>query len=79
MVAVDSIPTVTSPAKFRNDRPLQELAPRAAVVGFLVNPNSPNLASELKEAHSAIAASGHKLVVVEASTESEFDSLIRRQ
>ena len=52
---------------------LQELAPRAAVIGFLVNPNSPNLASELKEAQSAVAACGHKLVVVEVSTESEFD------
>ena len=52
---------------------LQELAPRAAVIGFLVNPNSPNLASEMKEAQSAVAAFGRKLVVVEVSTESEFD------
>ena len=52
---------------------LQELAPRAAVIGFLVNPNSPNLASEMKEAQSAVAAFGHKLVVVKVSTESEFD------
>jgi putative ABC transport system substrate-binding protein len=32
---------------------LQELVPRAAAIGFLVNPNSPNLASELKEAQAA--------------------------
>ena len=52
---------------------LQELAPRAAVIGFLVNPNSPNLASEMKEAQSAVAGFSHKLVVVEVSTESEFE------
>jgi putative tryptophan/tyrosine transport system substrate-binding protein len=52
---------------------LRELAPRAVVIGFLVNPNSPNLASEMKEAQSAVTTFGHKLVVVEVSTESEFD------
>ena len=52
---------------------LQELVPRAATIGFLVNPNSPNLASELKEAQAAMAVFGHKLVVVEVTTESDFD------
>jgi putative ABC transport system substrate-binding protein len=52
---------------------LQELVPRAATIGFLVNPNSPNLASELKEAQAAVAVFGHKLVVVEVTAESDFD------
>jgi putative tryptophan/tyrosine transport system substrate-binding protein len=52
---------------------LQELAPRAAVIGFLVNPKSPNLASEMKGAQAAAAAFGQKFVVVQASGDSEFD------
>ena len=52
---------------------LQELSPRAAAIGFLVNPKSPNLASEMKGAQAAVAALGHKLVVVQASGDSEFD------
>jgi putative ABC transport system substrate-binding protein len=51
---------------------LHELAPRAAVIGFLVNPNSPNLASEMKEAQSAMAVFGHKLVVDQA-----FETLVQ--
>jgi putative ABC transport system substrate-binding protein len=56
---------------------LQELVPRAANIGFLVNPNSPNLASELKEAQAAVAAYGHKLVVVEVTAESNFDQAFK--
>src|SRR5215208_485434 len=52
---------------------LQELAPRATVVGLLVNPNSPNFASELQDAQSAVAAFGRKLVVVNASRDSDFE------
>jgi putative ABC transport system substrate-binding protein len=51
---------------------LQELAPKARVVGFLVNPNDPNLPSDTKEAQEAADALGHKLVVVKAGTESDF-------
>ena len=56
---------------------LQELVPWAAIIGFLVNPNSPNLSSELKEAQAAVAAYGHKLVVVEATAESGFDQAFK--
>jgi putative ABC transport system substrate-binding protein len=52
---------------------LQELVPWASVIGLLVNPNSPNLAAEMKDAQVAAVAFGHRLVVVNASTESEFD------
>src|SRR5215211_8000199 len=56
---------------------LQELAPNAKVVGFLVNPNSPNLASEMKEAQAAVAAFGHELVVVKVTRESDFDQAFK--
>jgi putative tryptophan/tyrosine transport system substrate-binding protein len=52
---------------------LTELAPKIAVVGFLANPNNPNLASAATEAQKAADMLGHKLVVVHTSTESEFD------
>jgi putative tryptophan/tyrosine transport system substrate-binding protein len=56
---------------------LHELVPSAKVIGFLVNPNSPNLASELKEAQAAVGSFGHKLVVVEVAAESDFDQAFR--
>jgi len=52
---------------------LQELAPKATVIGFLVNPNNPNLASATTAASEAADILKHKLVVVNAGTESEFD------
>jgi len=62
---------------------LQELTPSVTVVGLLVNPNSPNLASELQDAQSAVAAFGRKLVVVNASRDNDFEqafeALIRSQ
>jgi putative tryptophan/tyrosine transport system substrate-binding protein len=56
---------------------LQELAPSAAVIGFLVNPRSPNRASEMNEAHAAVAAFAHKLVIVEVTAESDFDQAFK--
>src|SRR5262249_8419382 len=51
---------------------LLELAPKATVVGFLVNPTDPNLASDKQQAQEAARALGHKLVIVNASTESDL-------
>jgi putative tryptophan/tyrosine transport system substrate-binding protein len=56
---------------------LHELVPSAKVIGFLVNPNSPNLASELKEAQAAVGSFGHKLVIVEVAAESDFDQAFK--
>ena len=53
---------------------LGELVPKATMIGFLVNPNDPNVASDTKETQEAADAIGRKLVVVKASTESELDS-----
>jgi putative ABC transport system substrate-binding protein len=52
---------------------LNELAPKTGVIGFLSNPNNPNLTSAATEAQRAAAILGHKLVVVNASAESDFD------
>ena len=52
---------------------LNELAPKSAVIGFLANPNNPNLASAATAAQKAADMLRHKLVVVNASAESEFD------
>jgi putative ABC transport system substrate-binding protein len=51
---------------------LHELVPKAAVIGFLVDPNDPVTESDTKSAQAAADALGHKLVIVKASTESEI-------
>jgi putative ABC transport system substrate-binding protein len=52
---------------------LNELAPKTAVIGFLANPNNPNLASAATEARKAADMLSQKLVVVYASTEGDFE------
>jgi putative ABC transport system substrate-binding protein len=52
---------------------LNELAPRTAVIGFLVNPNNPNLAFTATEARRAADLLKQRLVIVNASAEKEFD------
>jgi putative tryptophan/tyrosine transport system substrate-binding protein len=53
---------------------LNELAPKTAVIGILANPNNPNLASAATEAQKAADMLKHKLVVVTASAERDFDA-----
>jgi putative ABC transport system substrate-binding protein len=53
---------------------LQELVPKAKVIGFLVNPNDPNLSSQMNQAREATNALGHKLVIANASTERDLES-----
>jgi putative tryptophan/tyrosine transport system substrate-binding protein len=52
---------------------LHQLVPKAAVIGFLVDPSDPNTESDTKGVQAAANALGHELVVVKASTESEID------
>ena len=52
---------------------LNELAPKTSVIGFLANPNNPNLASAATEAQKAADMLSLKLVVVHASVERDFD------
>jgi putative tryptophan/tyrosine transport system substrate-binding protein len=53
---------------------LHEMAPKAALVGMLVNPNNPNAAVDSREIEIAANALGQKLVVVGASTPAEIDA-----
>jgi putative ABC transport system substrate-binding protein len=53
---------------------LHQLAPKAAVMGFLVNPKDPNAEGDINDAQAAAAALGHKLIIGKASTEGEIDS-----
>jgi putative ABC transport system substrate-binding protein len=48
--------------------------PKAASVGFLVNPTNPNVESDTREVQAAADALGQKLVVVRAGTNGEIDA-----
>ncbi len=62
---------------------LHELVPHAAVIGFLMNPNNPNGGVEAQAAQAVAGSFGVKIVVLNASTESELDAafggMARRQ
>jgi len=51
---------------------LHELVPNATVIGFLVNPANPNADSDTVEVQAAAKASGLKLLVVNARSESDL-------
>ena len=46
---------------------LHELVPKAAVIGFLVNPHDPSAESDTRGAQTAADAFGLKLVVAKAT------------
>jgi putative tryptophan/tyrosine transport system substrate-binding protein len=52
---------------------LQELTPKAKAIGFLVNPNDPNLSSDTKHAQEAAQLLGHKLIIVNAKAPSDLE------
>ena len=56
---------------------LHQLVPKAAVIGFLVNPKDPNAEGDIKDAQAAANAFGLKLVVGKAGTEDEINSTFR--
>jgi putative tryptophan/tyrosine transport system substrate-binding protein len=53
---------------------LHELVPRAAVIGFLMNPNNPNGNVEAKAAQAAASSFGVEIHVLNASSESELNA-----
>jgi putative ABC transport system substrate-binding protein len=53
---------------------LNELVPNATVVALLVNPNSPESASQPADAHAAARVLGKSVLVLNASTASEIDA-----
>jgi putative tryptophan/tyrosine transport system substrate-binding protein len=56
---------------------LHQTVPKATVVGFLVNPVNPNTDPDTKDVEAAAERLGHKLRVVNASTEREIDTAIK--
>jgi putative ABC transport system substrate-binding protein len=53
---------------------LRELVPRAAIIGFLVNPNDANAESAIGDAQAAADTLGCKLIVLKASTDDQIDA-----
>jgi len=53
---------------------LHDMVPKAAVIGFLVNPKDPNADSDTREVQAAADVFGQKLAVAKASTVGEIDS-----
>jgi putative tryptophan/tyrosine transport system substrate-binding protein len=56
---------------------LNELLPGAGRIGVIVNPNSPELDSQLTDLDTAARASGRKLDIVRAGNEGEIDAALR--
>ena len=56
---------------------LRDLAPKIASVGLLVNPHNPNAAPQTKEMEEATKTLGVRLDTLEASAESDFDTVFR--
>jgi putative ABC transport system substrate-binding protein len=52
---------------------LHELMPKAPLIGFLVNRTNPNAESDARDVQAAAETLGHKLLVVDASTESGIE------
>ncbi|MFL5067767.1 MAG: ABC transporter substrate-binding protein [Xanthobacteraceae bacterium] len=52
---------------------LREVAPRAALMGVLINPSFPPAAAMLKDAEKAAASLGIRVLALNATTESEFE------
>jgi putative tryptophan/tyrosine transport system substrate-binding protein len=52
---------------------LHQAVPRAAVIGFLVNPNNPNADPDTKDARTAALAHGLSLRVLNAASERDFE------
>jgi putative ABC transport system substrate-binding protein len=55
---------------------LHDALPKAAVVGFLVNPGNPNAAADTAEVHSAAGTLGLTLRVVSATTEDAIEKAL---
>jgi ABC-type uncharacterized transport system substrate-binding protein len=53
---------------------LRELAPKAAIIAMLVNPNNPNATTNTRAGQTAAEAVAQQLVVLTASTEREIET-----
>jgi putative ABC transport system substrate-binding protein len=62
---------------------LREILPKAAAIGFLMNPGSPNTASDLPDMEAAARTLGQQLIIANASNDVEigaaFDALMHQR
>jgi len=59
----------------KNLQLLRELVPKATVIAVLVNPSNPNAEPQLRDVQAAAHALGQQLVVLDAATDHEIDSV----
>jgi len=59
----------------KNLATLHELAPNAAVIGALVNPNNPNAGPQTRDLQQAARALGLQLVILATGSDREIDSI----
>ena len=65
---------ITGPLGQKRVEILRELAPRAKVLGMLVNPRSPDGPPEMRDVQKAAEANGLQLRIVNATTAAEIDA-----
>jgi putative ABC transport system substrate-binding protein len=51
------------------------MVPKASTIGILANPTNPDAEIEIRDAQTAAQALGRKLIVVNASTENDFEAV----
>jgi putative ABC transport system substrate-binding protein len=54
---------------------LSQMVPKASTIGILANPTNPDAEIEIRDAQTAAQALGRKLIVVNASTENDFEAV----
>src|SRR5262245_7383772 len=52
---------------------MSELAPKASTIGFLLNPNNPSAATEMREVEAAARAMGKRVVILRTGTDREIE------
>src|SRR5262245_12940809 len=53
---------------------MSELAPKASTIGFLLNPNNPSAATEMREVEAAARAMGKRVVILRTRTDRGVES-----
>jgi len=57
---------------------LREIAPRADVIAFLVNPNNADAAAQLRDVQAAARSIGQQIVIIQATADDDLESAIAK-
>jgi putative tryptophan/tyrosine transport system substrate-binding protein len=71
------ITMITGPLAQKRLEILRELLPKAANVAMLVNPNSPDIVSEIREVQAAAQVNGFNIATSNATTAAELDEAFK--